>query len=162
MKLTKENVYISLRGKNKEELTDLYNFLKSVGEKQFRDSLNDFLNSWRIGTWIAYELTTSNNWVFSSNEHSLSKKTEVTIKQLKEILQPMDLTLEQQLQKAEAEVKRLKEAIEDSRIKAGDWVVIKETATVYKVNDKDIGYMDDFHIKIQNPELIKLLEQEIK
>src|SRR5690606_22092214 len=32
-----------------------------------------------------------------------------------------DLTLKQQLQKAEAEVKRLRKAIEDSKIKNGDW-----------------------------------------
>ena len=38
----------------------------------------------------------------------------------KEILQAME-TLKQQLQKAEAEVKRLKEAIEESKIKIGDW-----------------------------------------
>lgn len=239
MKLTKENIYVDLRGKSKEELTDLYNFLKSVGEKQFRDSLNDFLDSWRIGTWIAYELTTSNNWVLSSNEHSLSKKTEVTIQQLKEILQPMGKftpiamkctqeqfeaiepklkglkieyitsfyyhnylinnlwkqeksisnifestkgeynrvvhetwneeiflkacgieveSLDQQLQKAKAEVERLEKEIEENKPKVGDWVYSTSSLCFY---EKELARYQPHERKITNLELIKLLEQEM-
>lgn len=88
MKLSKENVYINIKGKTKGELADLYNFLKSVGERQFRTALNDFLVN--CSTWIAYELSTSDNWVLSSNQQSLSKKTEVTIEQLKELLHPTE------------------------------------------------------------------------
>ena len=228
MKLTKENIYINLRGKSKEELTDLYNFLESVGEKQFREPLNDFLDDYN--TWIAYEFITD-YWVLSSNNHSLDKKTEVTIEQLKEILKPMEevLTLEnvkvdcrgltgkeiikisdiiynkkgtrpeltangyivhghqpmrtiisyekfmelfgnkeileQQLKKAEAEVKRLKEAIEDSKIKIGDWVKYNNNLVIKVEEDKhDLGVLNESkeYKKITNPELIKLLEQEIK
>src|SRR5690606_8251726 len=65
-----------------------------------------------------------------------------------------NLTLEQLLQKAEAEVKRLKEAIEDSKIKIGDWVVVKETKRFFKVDEVDVKYLENYHKKIKNPQLI--------
>ena len=73
-----------------------------------------------------------------------------------------NLTLTEQLQKAEAEVKRLKEAIEDIKIKVNDWVYIDNTKCFFKVSDGDFNHLDNRHRKITNPELIKLLEQEIK
>lgn len=91
MKLTKENIYIDLRGKSKEKLTELWEFLNNAGEKQFRDSLNDFLNNCK--GWLAYEFH-RNKWTLSSDRISLHEKTEVTIEQLKQILQPMENTEE--------------------------------------------------------------------
>jgi len=71
-------------------------------------------------------------------------------------------TLEKRLQKAEAEVKRLQEAIEGIKIKVGDWVIENKSELIFKVSDADLYYLDSNHKKIQDPELIKLLEQEIK
>ena len=71
-------------------------------------------------------------------------------------------TLEQRLQKAEAEVKRLKEAIEDIEIKIGDWVIINEEELIFKANDYDIKYLDSKHKKIQDQELIIKLNELIK
>ena len=82
MKLTKENIYINLQGKSKEELTNLYNFLESVGEKQY-DILEDFLND--DDKWTDYEFY-KDEWVLSSDRISLKEKTKVTIEQLKELL----------------------------------------------------------------------------
>lgn len=86
MKLTKENIYIDLRGKSNGELTELYNFLESVGEKHFRKTLNDFLETNKnyrclhlcCGLWRGYD------------DDKVDEKTEVSINQLKEILQPME------------------------------------------------------------------------
>ena len=83
-------------------------------------------------------------------------------------------TLIEKLQKAEAEVKRLKEAIEDSKIKIGDWITFNNGSTkgfdkveIINSSDYNIGtqfcyYKESECKKITNPELIKLLEQEIK
>ena len=217
MKLTKENVYIDLRDKSKEELnlitgiTGVEN-LKNYYYLHFYTPLNK---------WIRYHV-----WVDNTEN-----KTEVTIEELKEILKMTknqelieeakkrgythdnfkclidrkcegikdienwyyeifedtlytntegeggnvvyrdgvwaeiknnNLTLTEQLQKAEAEVKRLKEAIEDIKIKVNDWVYIDNTKCFFKVSDGDFNHLDNRHRKITNPELIKLLEQEIK
>lgn len=239
MKLTKENVYVNLQGKTKEELTDLWEFLDNAGEKQYRDTINNFLDNY--DGWIAYEFT-DDVWQFSSSR-SLSGKNEVTIDQLKQIIKPMETkftpiamkctkeqfeaikpkleglniilisdfcyseylvnklggseniisnvtfdsrsdysrtvyeewneeiflkacgievnSLEQQLQKAEAELRRLKEAIEEeNKPKVGDWVFVKEINMFYKRSIEYASYKNEK--KITNPELIKLLEQEIK
>lgn len=93
--------------------------------------------------------------VIETKEHRIKELT-------KEILQPMG-TLEQQLQKAEAEVKRLQSLIEEeNKLKVGDWVIVKGTSTIFKVKATDIKYVDSRHEKITNPQLIILLEQEIK
>lgn len=106
MKLTKENVYVDLQGKSKEELTELWEFLTSNGEKcyRYKEHFSETNIQYRClhlycGLWSGYD------------DDRVGGKTEVTIEQLKEILQPMYLTLEQQLQKAEVEVKRLKDLI---------------------------------------------------
>ena len=80
-------------------------------------------------------------------------------------------TLQQQLQKAESEVKRLKEAIEDSKIKVGDlvcYVSVHDKKVMLfgycediKNNDIYIGslnYRSNQCKKITNAELINLLE----
>src|SRR5690606_37221556 len=87
MKLTKENVYINLRGKSKEELTDLYNFLKSIGEKLFRDDIEWFLQYSILEGGLSHLSYRFNyaNW----GNLKTNNKQEVTIKQLKEILQPV-------------------------------------------------------------------------
>lgn len=87
MKLTKEDVYISLRGKTKEELTDLWELLDKAGEKQFRETINEFLDNYK--EWISYEFH-RNIWILSSDRISLRNKQEVTIEQLKEIIKPME------------------------------------------------------------------------
>ena len=84
MKLTRGNIYVPLEGKSEEELTDLYNFLESVGEKIY-DSLESGLRDiWRYKCYEFYEGT----WCLSND----TNKQEVTIQQLKEILQPMENT----------------------------------------------------------------------
>ena len=53
MKLTKENIYINLQGKSKDELTELHDFLNSIGEKQYRTSLRGFLENYKYHQkWI--------------------------------------------------------------------------------------------------------------
>ena len=229
MKLTKENVYINLQGKSKEELTDLWEFLKENNQETYNSGIKsflyDFYNKDTYNLGIEFD---KNQWIGSLNDEN---KTTVTIEQLKEILKPMEevLTLEnvkvdcrgltgkeiikisdiiynkkgtrpeltangyivhghqpmrtiisyekfmelfgnkeileQQLKKAEAEVKRLKEAIEDSKIKIGDWVKYNNNLVIKVEEDKhDLGVLNESkeYKKITNPELIKLLEQEIK
>lgn len=82
--LTKENVYVSLKGKSKEELTDLYEFLTSNGEKVYRNK-EGFLEynisrykslNFEFFNWIGYE------------DDVIGYKTEVTIKELKQIIKP--------------------------------------------------------------------------
>lgn len=60
------------------------------------------------------------------------------------------------------ELEEVRKEIEDSKIKVGDWVVVKETKEIFKVDEVDIEYLDSQHEKITNPQLIELLEQEIK
>lgn len=240
MKLTKENIYINLQGKSKEELTELYHFLKSIGEKQYRTSLRGFLENYKNYETYNFDRTWTFGWYVNSKN-----KQEVTIQQLKEILQPMgnkefDLkgysvevdnkeqakqlqeyafkqdfkwsdgktvclvdkkffnfnafnenrihfdykhfkdeyvtkeihfndifktepTLTEQLEKAEAEVKRLKEAIEEeNKPKIGDWVCNKGSEGILKVDEIYINHIDKGYHKITNTQLIELLEQEIK
>lgn len=64
-------------------------------------------------------------------------------------------SLQQQLQKAEAEVKRLKEEI--NKPKAGDWIYDTTRGSFYKKITQGV-YSEQR--KITNPELIKLLENE--
>lgn len=141
MKLKKEDVYIDLRGKSEEELTDLYNFLESVGEEQYRKDLISFLEHSKVYETYNFRDSWTLGWYVNSKN-----KTEVTIEQLKEILQPMEnkeyllitedveyhnkmllsknsnLPLTEQLHKAEAEVKRLQSLIEEENTpKIGDW-----------------------------------------
>src|SRR5690606_27035913 len=68
-------------GYSKEELTELYNFLESINEpcEEFLNILikrNKTLEFWD-GTWFT--------------DHSAGNKIPVTIQQLKEILQPMEI-----------------------------------------------------------------------
>lgn len=74
--MKKENVYVSLKGKTKDELTDLYNFLVGSGEETLRGR----------GAFLDYEDEQfhydSVNWLGSYS----TGKTEVTIQQLKEML----------------------------------------------------------------------------
>lgn len=155
-KLTKENIYIDLRGKSKEELTELWKFLVSIGEKQFRTSLRDFLANHKGYETYNFGETWTLGWYLNSKN-----KQEVTIHQLKEILQPME-TLQEQLQKAQLEVERLQNLIEEeNKPKVGDW--FKRGTKIFKVDNthcleqlkKDVQLK-----KITNPELIKLLEDE--
>lgn len=92
MKLTKEQVYIKLQGKTEEELTELYNFLESVGESNF-----DKLGCLIINNYWKYLALYTGDWVMCNDAYIKNKK-EVTIEQLKEILKPMD-NKEQQLRK---------------------------------------------------------------
>ena len=81
MKLTKENVYINLRGKSKEELTELWEFLTSNGE----------IVSDNKEYFIEIHLKYNNSYIALGSDNAWKwwgayKKTEVTIEQLKEIL----------------------------------------------------------------------------
>ena len=86
MKLTKENVYISLKGKTKEELADLYDFLKINNEPIYRTKE-------RFLKYNDYYLVFSSDW---QQMRIIDDKTEVTIEQLKEILK---MTKNQELRK---------------------------------------------------------------
>ena len=159
MKLTKENIYINLQGKSKEELTDLWEFLNSNGEKCYRDK--DY--------FIEYQSTYRTLYLYCNlwrgyDDDKIYYKTEVTIQQLKEILQPMYLTIEQQLEKAEAEVKRLKEAIEDSKIKVGDFIYSYDANAFYYIENKIIlkNLLSSKIKKINDQELINKLNELIK
>lgn len=160
MKLTKENVYINLQGKSEAELTDLYYFLESVGEKQYRKTLKSFLDYCR--DYETYHL--GNNWTLSWYSNT-KEKTEVTIEQLKEILQTMETeTLQEKEHRLLEELEEVRKAIEEeSNIKIGDWV--KRTYSgieIFKAdNTHDYRYINsERHIyqKITNPEIINFLE----
>lgn len=71
-------------------------------------------------------------------------------------------TLQEKEQRLLEELEEVRKEIEDSEIKVGNWVVVKETKEIFKVDEVDIEYLESYHEKITNPELIKLLEQEIK
>ena len=243
MKLTKENIYINLQGKSKEELTDLWEFLNSNGEKCYRDK--DY--------FIEYQSTYRTLYLYCNlwrgyDDDKIYYKTEVTIQQLKQIIKPMETftpiamkctqeqfedikpklkeigkigdllfafendnlylvnnyngeklyfdisycgdfnrkvyeqwneeiflkacgieveTLQQRLKKAEAEVKRLKEAIEDSEIKVGDWVKrTREGLELFKADKThDYRYINSekhLYQKITDQELINKLNELIK
>lgn len=71
-------------------------------------------------------------------------------------------TLQEKAIRLENELKEVKQQIEEeNKIKAGDWVVVKDTSTFFKVKGSSIKYLDSRHEKITNPDLIKLLEQEV-
>lgn len=255
--MRKEEIYVNLQGKTKEELTDLWHFLTNNGEKPLRD-LERFLeySKYRTGDnfTLAFREGEYNDWI---NSHSHGK-TEVTIEQLKQIIKPMKTkftpiamkctqeqfeavkpklngfritsmwdfeqsnylvnnadgvdfhvvnvglcnrnsykrkvyeewneeiflkacgieveSLEQQLEKAKAEVKRLEEEIESNKPKVGDWCKFwDENELEFCLSQLDYITEEDevdFYAtitgsyytsaeKITNPELIKLLEDEI-
>lgn len=166
MKLKKEDVYIDLRGKSKEELTDLWRFLDNAGEKLFRDDLDDFLTHSIIWRFLEFDYT---SWCFSDSK----KNTEVTIEQLKDILKP---NLQKQLENAKKYVERIEKLImEENSSKIGEWCrfwdddksdlcigrlrFIYDTHT-YKYLTSNVKFENCE--KITNPELIKLLEDESK
>lgn len=239
--MKKEDIYINLQGKSKEELTELYWLFKNNNEELYRDSLDLFLEYPKCYESFNFN---DNEWCGNTNEKVKNKK-EVTIQQLKEILQPMenkefDLkgysvevdneeqakqlqelafkqgfewyngktlqrlnakflnfnafneneiksdykhfkdeyvtkeihfndifkeTLEQQLEKAKAEVKRIEEEIEESKIKVGDWLISNDNTTVCKVTQKGLDYINhwktDFY-KCTDQELINKLNNLIK
>lgn len=231
MKLTKENVYINLQGKSKEELTDLYDFLK-INNEPIHRTKERFLE------YDNYYLSFFGKW---QQMFIIHNEVEVTIEQLKKIIKPMENkgeqlrkeakergythdnfkcliykkskgigdidkwhycnlsdrlytnvlgeggnvvyregvwaeivseSLEQQLQKAEAEVNRLKYLIEkDNRPKVGDWAILweegEETPVIGLITD-----VTDFYLtcngswengrKITDQELINKLNELMK
>lgn len=166
-KLTKENIYIDLRGKSKEELTDLWEFLNGVSERVYAPNLHYFLE-YSDKKDNVFHYNSGGHWMNPLKEY-VRDKTEVTIEQLKEILQPTK-TLQQQLQKVEAEVKRLRSLIEEeNKPKVGDWAMLweddEETPVFGLITD-----VTDFYLtcngswengrKITNKQLIELLENE--
>ena len=160
MKLTKKNIYINLQGKSKDELTDLWEFLTSNGE------IVSDTKEYFVETHLKYNnsfiaLGSDNAWKWWGSYN----KTEVTINELKEIIKPIG-TLQQQLQKAEAEVKRLQSLIEEeNKIKIGDWALELHSNNIIKATENSsILYLNskEYCKKITNTELIKLLEDEIK
>lgn len=96
MKLTKENIYIDLRGKSKEELTDIQSVLIMFNEPTYRKDFETYYNSDSYNYLEFYDC----EWLGSRT--ITETKQEVTIEQLKEILQPME-TLEQKLRKEATE-----------------------------------------------------------
>lgn len=83
MKLTKEQVYVNLQGKSEEELTDLYWLLKNNNQDLFHNDLPTFIEEYyKTNRFLEFYC---GKWGGGSN-----LKTEVTIEQLKEILQPME------------------------------------------------------------------------
>lgn len=150
--MKKEEIYVNLQGKTKEELTDLWDFLTSNGEKPKRTLIRFLEYENERGVYQKIGLDDNEEW---SNDIVGLNKTEVTIDQLKQIIKPMG-TLQQQLQKAEAEVKRLQYLIEEeNKPKVGDWVI--NDNQFYK---KQLNSTCEYERKITNPELIKILENE--
>lgn len=88
--MKKEDIYITLEGKSEGKLTDLYNFLKLLNYDI--DSFDSFF----ANKYLHFNTNCNRWWTFSvwDNEN----KQEVTIQQLKEILQPME-NKEEQLRK---------------------------------------------------------------
>lgn len=158
MGLKKEDIYIDLKGKSKEELTDLYELFK--GELTTEEI---YINI------QAYRFLTGDGYAF----YNKPNKTEVTIEQLKEIIKP---DLQTKLENAKKEVERIEKLIEEeNKPKVGDWCKLweddKSNACIGKLryinHDGQYKYQTSetmfLHCeKITNPELIKLLEDESK
>lgn len=169
MRLKKEDVYIDLKGKSKKELTELYNFLESVGEKRVSNSLGAFLKSLKAWNWNYYVYDIKFGWTLSYKPSN----TEVTIEQLKEIIKP---NLQAQLENIKKEIERIEKLImEENKPKVGDWCKFldddKSKICVSKLRYINHGAKHKYHThesyyknckKITNPELIKLLEYESK
>lgn len=148
--LAKGNIYVPLEGYSEEELNELYNFLESINEpcEEYLKVLikrNKTLEFWD-GIWFT--------------DYSAGNKIPITIEQLKEILQPME-TLQEKEQRLLKELEEVKKEIEENKIKAGDWVVNPLTNIVIKVTSLKTKCPDHYK-KITNPQLIELLENEIK
>lgn len=160
--MKKEEIYVNLQGKTKEELTDLWEFLDNAGEGQ-TDLLEEFLKDYNNWGYLALQ---TGDWTLCYEDY-IKELTEVTIEQLKQIIKP---TLQQQLQKAEAEVKRLQSLIEEeNKPKIGDWAMLweeDEKTPVFGLITNVTDYFLtcngswEYAKKITNPELIKLLENE--
>lgn len=79
--MKKEQVYIDLQGKTKEELTDLWDFLKENNEDVYI-GLSDLIHNnyySRLEFW-------RKTWTLSNSKET---KREITIPQLKQIIKPM-------------------------------------------------------------------------
>lgn len=163
MKLRKEDIYVNLQGKSEEELKELYNLCNNdVGFAFAFDNIKEFIRGSREHKFLVLS-NVSGWWVHSNSE----RRAEKTIQQLKEILQPKP-TLQQQLEKAKAEVERLeKEVKKQNEIKPGDWVrgSISGDKQLLKMNNThDLEYINNqsCYTKITNQQLITLLENECK
>ena len=82
-----------------------------------------------------------------------------------------DETLEQQLEKAKAEVARLEKEIENNKIKVGDWGKFWDTKGDFVIGKFERNIFGIYMVsgktflnceKITNPQLIELLEKEMK
>lgn len=88
--MKKEQIYINLQGKTKEELTDLWEFLKEHNEPTYNKSLINFIKDFRNTEYNNNGLEFhSKQWIGSYNDEN---KTEITIEQLKQIIKPMKFT----------------------------------------------------------------------
>lgn len=70
-------------------------------------------------------------------------------------------TLQEKEQRLLKELEVVRKEIEDSKIKIGDWVVVKESKTIFKVKEINLKSIDSRYKKITNPQLIELLENEV-
>lgn len=70
--------------------------------------------------------------------------------------------LQEKEQRLLKELEEVRKEIEDSKIKVGDWAVVKESETFFKVKGIDLKFIDSRCKKITNPQLIELLENESK
>lgn len=237
-KLNKENIYINLQGKSEEELTGINNILDYFKQVKRRDNITEYFNE--CYDCFNYLHFYNNEWLADTDFFYLKEKQEVTIQQLKEILQPMDNKefdlkgysvevdnemqakqlqeyafkqgfkwrdgekvclldrkffnfnvfnenmihcdsihfkdeyvtkeihfkdifktnpLQEQLEKAKAEVKRLEDEIEESKIKVGDWVVSSLNYCIFKY---EFGRLKDDLTKITDQDLINKLNELIK
>lgn len=224
MKLSKEDVYIDLKGKSNEDRIEILNYLKSIKEETevlihkeiYRQNTLEFYNDeWFTdeSVWDKTEVTfeqlkeimkpikmtkrqeiieeakkrgyTHNNfkcligkiyngiknienWHYEIVDDSLYTNTEgnggnVVYKGgvWAEIIKPME-TLQEKEQRLLKELEEVRKEMEDGRIKEGDWVVINETETVFKVNNEDVPYIDDRHIKITDSVLLERLNRLFK
>ena len=71
-------------------------------------------------------------------------------------------TLQEKEQRLLTELEEVRKEIEENKIKVNDWVIVNEEKLIFKASDYDVQFLGNIHKKITNPELIKLLEQEIK
>lgn len=97
--MKKQEIYVNLQGKTKEERAELWEFLDNAGEKQYDDKKN-FIND---NYYNILSLDEDNEWSLClETSIMLEDKKEVTIDQLKQIIKPMG-TLEQKLRKEATE-----------------------------------------------------------
>lgn len=145
IQLDKTQIY-SFKGCNDQHLKEVLKWLKENDNSWNEIAIKNFKrNSEKLN--LKY-ISRGFGYCWTDKPH-----TELIIDLFKDAAAEGDL--QQQLKKAKAEVARLEKEIE---IKVGDWVYCKTNDCVFKYQ---FGRLKEDLKKITNPQLIKLLEDEI-